>query len=184
MLNLQSPDYDKHKIFVFHLYRARTIENANVHSQFRVTWKIKNFTRDYLKQCSKCTEIESDTFEIVVGKIRTKWALLLRPNGDNRKDKCLSVFLQKKQESSQDYHYSGQFSIVKNEKDIISWKFYARSAVNDAIGCGYGSLEFLSHDDMIQRFNDFVKDSQLIIRADIQLTAPKFLAEIFLNSSV
>lgn len=137
-----------------------------------------------MKKCSELTEIESDAFEIVIGKIKTKWVLLLRPNGDERRNACLSIFLQKKQETSQNYDYSCRFSIVKYEKEIISWKFNARPAVNDSIGCGYGSLEFLTHDELFQRFNEFVEYSNLKIRADVELSAPKFEGEIFLHSSV
>lgn len=158
--------------------------NSKVYSRLRITWRIDNFTRDYLKKCSECTEIESNPFEIVIGKIKTKWVLLLRPNGDNRRKACLSIFLQKKQESSQNYDYSGRFSIVKYEKEVISWKFNARPAVNDSIGSGYGSLDFLTHNELFQRFNEFVEYSHLKVRADVELSAPKFEGEIFIQSSV
>jgi len=79
--------------------------------------------------------------------------------------------LVKRSDDSQKYKYSCRFSIVKKGEVLLTKEFPLRElSANEKIGKGYGFIHFLSHRNLCQRFEKFVANKQLEIRAEIVLT--------------
>lgn len=129
------------------------------------------------------------------GKNKTKWALRLYPNGNEEKtSNWFGICLVKQAEASPNYAYSCRFSIIKGGKVILTKEFPATATPNMKVGKEYGFIQFLSHRNLFQRFDNYVGQNQLEIRAEIELSSDKknydygnsskILSEVYLRSSL
>ncbi len=139
----------------------------------RVFWNINYFSLDFIKNSASASVIDSHSFEMDIGRNKTKWFLRIYPNGDEKRKSCIGIHLVKKSEYVNNYEYSCRFVIMKNEKEVLSKQFKARPSENESIGEGYGFMLFLSHGELFQWFDKFVDGSDVTIRADIELSTAK-----------
>lgn len=155
-------------------------EDPKIISRFRVNWSLMKFTPEFLEQAKFKESIKSESFEIVAGRIKTKWWIRFCPNGDY-KEKMFAIYLMKQEESSQNYDINCRFSFMNGDQELHFFEMRTLRAAEIEVNSGRGVGEFLTHEEFVSRWEEFVKGSELRIRTEVKLTAPISEGELYLN---
>lgn len=119
----------------------------------------------------------------MAGKIKTKWLISFYPSGASVEN-CFAIFINKKEESSQNYEFGARFSLVNGEKKTHAMDFKKQNASSLELDYGRGFYEFITHEEFFKRFDEFVTGNQLLIRVELSMTAPKTESEIYFSTKL
>lgn len=164
---------------------TRYFDDSWIYSTLQINWKLSDFNIKFVSSSKHGTKIESKDFEIMVGRIKTKWRIQLCPAGDGDHHKCIGIYIMKREESSTNFEFCTRFSIMKGTEEAHHEQFKDfKKSEEVKLTSGFGFRPFLSHSDFFKRHDEFVKNSSLNIRVQVILRAPRSQGEIFFHQSV
>lgn len=164
-------------------FRKTPEDSKSLSSQLQINWRLYNFNREFVNKVKFKEHIESQPFELMAGKIKTKWLISFYPSGASVEN-CFAIFVNKKEESSQNYEFGARFSLVNGEKKTHTMDFKKQNASSLELDYGRGFYEFITHEEFFKRFDEFVTGNQLLIRVELSMTAPKTEAEAYFSTKL
>jgi hypothetical protein len=158
-----------------------------IYSTLQINWKLSDFNVKFVSSSEHGTEIESKDFEMMVGRIKTKWRIRLCPYVLAVEDdhNYIGIYIIKREESSTNFEFCTRFSIMNGTEEAHQMQFPKFEKSEEVkLTSGLGFRPFLSHSDFFKRHDEFVKNSSLNIRVQVILRAPRSQGEIFFHQSV